>query len=102
MIRLTLAAALTLGTLATPSFAASKKETDCDHQAAVVAAVQAARIARVSERKVKETILAEEVSWPERYNNAIPIFAGQIYQLKMRDVKANDLSVEWKATCMAG
>jgi len=101
MIKLTLAAALTLSAAAAPAFAASKKETDCAHQAAVVSAVQAARVARVPERKVKETVLAGEVTWPERYNNAIPLFSAEIYKLKVRDLKKTDLGEEWKATCLA-
>ena len=87
---------------AAPAFAASKKEKDCDHQAAVVSAVQQARLDRVKERKVSEVVLAGEVTWPERYNAAIPLFAGEVYKLKMRDLKAADLGAEWKATCMGG
>ncbi len=85
-----------------PALAASKKEKDCAHQAAVVAAVQQARLDRVGERKVKETVLAGEVTWPERYNAAIPLFAAEVYKLKMRDLKKADLGAEWKATCMGG
>jgi tetrahydromethanopterin S-methyltransferase subunit E len=84
-----------------PAGAASKKETDCGHQAAVVSAVQQARLARVSERKVEATVLAGEVTWPERYNAAIPLFAAEVYKLKMRDIKAVDLGAQWKATCLA-
>lgn len=100
MIRLTLAAALTLGAFATPTLAASKKQ-DCTHQANVVGAVQAARLARVSERKVADAILAGDVTWPERYNNAIPLFAGEVYKIKMRDLKKTDLRAEWLQTCLA-
>lgn len=101
MIKVTLAAVLAL-TVAMPAFAASKKEKDCGHQAAVASAVQQARIARVSEKKVKDKILAGEVTWPERYNASIPLFAAEIYKMKVRDLKKTDLGAQWKAACMGG
>jgi len=101
MIRLIIPALFACAALAGPGVAASKKEQDCAHQAAVVASVQAARLARVSERKVKDAVLAGEVTWPERYNAAIPLFAGEVYKIKMRDLKKVDLGDQWKATCLA-
>ena len=83
-----------------PAFAESAKETDCGHQAAVVAAVQKARIERVSEKKVKEAVLAGEVTWPERYNAAIPLFSAEVYKIKMRDLKKTDLAAQWKIACL--
>lgn len=101
MIKLVTMAAFAL-TVAAPAFAASEKETDCGHQAAVVSAIQQARLDRVAERKVKETVLAGEVTWPERYNKAIPLFSAEIYKIKRGDLKKTDLAVQWKATCLAG
>ncbi|MBD3662517.1 hypothetical protein [Sulfitobacter aestuariivivens] len=103
MFRTTIMAAAAAALVATsgPGLAASKKETDCTHQAAVVAAVQKARLDRVRERQVKETVLAGEVTWPERYNAAIPLFTAEVYKLKMKDVKNTDISAQWMDVCMA-
>ena len=65
-----------------------------------MAAVQQARLNRVKERKVTETVLAGEVTWPERYNAAIPLFAGEVYKLKMRDLRNSDQGVAWRALCL--
>jgi hypothetical protein len=79
--------------------AASKKETDCGHQASVVGAIQQARIARTSESKVSDFVL-EDAIWPEKYNGAIPIMTPWVYEMKMRDVKSQDLSAAWKELCL--
>lgn len=100
-MKLVLATALVVSG-AVPAVAASKKEKDCGHQAAVVLAIQKARLARVSERKVQEAVLAGEVTWPERYNAAIPLFSAEIYKIKMRDLKKIDLGDQWKEACLAG
>lgn len=86
---------------AAPGFAASKKEQECGYQADIVAAVRQARLDRVSERKVTQTVLAGEVTWPERYNPAIAIFAGEIYKLKMRDLRNTDVAKQWRGACLA-
>ena len=80
-----------------PSFAASKKATDCGHQAAVVGAVQKARIERVKERKVAEHV----ATWPESYNTAIPLVTPWVYEMKMRDLKKQDLAAAWNEMCLA-
>ena len=85
---------------AVPGFAASKKE-ECGYQADIVAAVRQARLDRVSERKVTEAVLAGEVTWPERYNVAIAIFAGEIYKIKMRDLRKTDIAKQWRGACLA-
>lgn len=87
-------------TMGLPVQAASKKETDCGYQADVVGAVQKARIARVRERKVVDAVEAV-ATWPENYNSAIPLVVPWIYEMKMKDVKAKDLSVVWKEMCLA-
>jgi len=88
-------------TLSSPAFAASKKDKECGYQADIVAAVQKARLDRVSERKVTQTVMAGEVTWPERYNVTIAIFAGEIYKLKMRDLKKTDVGEQWRGACLA-
>ncbi|QBF31215.1 hypothetical protein CFI11_08290 [Thalassococcus sp. S3] len=87
--------------MASPALATSKKEEDCTHQAAVAAAVQQARLDGVPQNRVAETITEGEVSWPDRYSNAIPIFAAQIYTIKKRDLRETDLRAEWMNTCMS-
>ena len=101
MTRFALLAALVA--LATPTFAADEisKEDDCAYQADVVGAIQTARMDRVRESKLAEAIAATEPTWPEQYNNAITILSGPIYQLKRRDLKAIDLSAQWKEACLS-
>jgi hypothetical protein len=79
--------------------AQSKKEMDCGYQADVVGAIQQARIERVSERKVAAHV-AEKATWPENYNGAIPLMTPWVYEMKMRDVKAQDLAGAWKELCL--
>ncbi|MEP2683697.1 MAG: hypothetical protein ABJP44_18735 [Sulfitobacter sp.] len=83
-----------------PALAASKKEDSCMHQAAVVAAVQQARLDRVKEREVPAAVKAK-ATWPESFNTAIPLVTPWVYEMKMRDVKKNDLSAAWKEMCLA-
>ena len=83
-----------------PALAASKKEESCTHQAAVVAAVQQARLDRVKEREVPATVQAQ-ATWPEDFNTAIPLVTPWVYEMKMRDVKKSDLSAAWKEMCLA-
>jgi hypothetical protein len=83
-----------------PGFAASEKETDCGHQAAVVGAVREARIERVKEREVPAHVEAV-ATWPENYNNAITLVTPWVYEMKMRDVKDQDLAAAWNEMCLA-
>ena len=83
-----------------PALAASKKEDSCMHQAAVVAAVQQARLDRVEEREVPAAVKAK-ATWPGSFNTAIPLVTPWVYEMKMREVKKNDLSVAWKEMCLA-
>jgi len=104
MKRVTLTAVVVASLLAPsmPAFAASKKAKDCGHQAAVAGAIQKARLEGVREKKVRETVLAGEVTWPDRYNAAIPLFTAEIYKLKKADLKEVDLGAQWKEACLAG
>jgi hypothetical protein len=81
--------------------AASQKETDCGHQASVVAAIQQARIDRVSERKVAAHVTAA-ATWPENYNHAIPFMAGWVYGdlVSRKELHNQDLSAVWNELCL--
>lgn len=95
--------ALTAGA-AVADDAADKKaahEQDCRYQADVAAAVQKARLKGVRERKISEAIAKTNPTWPARYNNAIPIFAGEIYQKKRRELRKVDLGEQWMQMCMS-
>ncbi len=95
------AVALVMTVTASSVSAASAKEKDCGYQADIVAAVQKARLDRVREKDVTEVVLAGEVTWPENYNAAIPIFAGEVYKLKMRDLRNSDQGAAWRKLCLA-
>ena len=86
---------------AAPGFAATKKEKECGYQADIVTAVQKARLDRVRERDVTKVVLAGDVTWPKNYNAAIPIFAGEVYKLKMRDLRNSDQGAAWRKLCLA-
>ncbi len=94
--------AITASLLATaaPVLAQTAKETDCTYQADVVEAVRQARIERVKERKVPAHVQAAAPGWPEKYNAVVPLVAPWVYEMKMADVKANDLGAAWKEMCM--
>tara|TARA_R110002049_G_scaffold140930_8_gene302385 strand:+ start:4131 stop:4442 length:312 start_codon:yes stop_codon:yes gene_type:complete len=83
-----------------PALAASKKEVSCGHQAAVVAAVRQARLDRVKEREVTKVVTAQ-ATWPENFNTAIPLVTPWVYEMKMRDVKEQDLAAAWNEMCLA-
>ncbi|WP_037228707.1 hypothetical protein [Roseobacter sp. GAI101] len=86
---------------AAPVWAQTAAEVDCGYQAAVVEAVRQARIERVKERKVPEHVAASAPTWPEKYNAVVPLVAPWVYEMKMRDVKANDLGAAWNEMCLA-
>lgn len=86
--------------LAAPAVAQSEKEQDCTYQAEVVSAIQKARMDGVPQDKVVETVKSGDATWPDRYDNAIPIFAAQIYTLKKRQLRKADLGEEWLNTCL--
>lgn len=77
-----------------------EKEQDCRYQAQVVAAVQKARLEGVRERDLADAIARTGPDWPERYNNAIPIFAGAVYQLEESELRKIDLAAQWMDMCM--
>ncbi|SLN48126.1 hypothetical protein TRL7639_02646 [Falsiruegeria litorea R37] len=100
MIRLATAASLAAALLATPVAAADTKQQSCTYQAQVVAAVQNARLDRVKERDVAEAVAATNPTWPDNYNNAIPIIAPWVYQQKMSTVRKENLGEAWLELCL--
>ncbi|WP_299952852.1 hypothetical protein [uncultured Roseobacter sp.] len=99
MLRFVLVGAIAL--TAVPAVAQSEKEVSCGYQAEVVAAVRQARLDRVREAKVQETVLAGDPSWPAKFNNAIPLVTPWIYEMPRKDVRDNDLAEVWKEACLA-
>ena len=97
MTRLSLPLAASL--LAMPAFAQDKAES-CGYQADVVAAVQQARLDRVSERDVQDHILAQSPAWPEQYNNAIPLIAPWVYEQKRKVIRNENLADAWSELCL--
>lgn len=103
MIRNIFVAALVAAPLfATPAVAAADlgKEESCKYQGQVMAAVQAARLDRVPEGKVEETIRASNPEWPENFSNAIPQLTQHVYQMKRRDLKNVDLGDVFETQCV--
>jgi hypothetical protein len=87
--------------LASPAVAAAAKARDCGYQSDVVAAVQAARVAKVKERKVADHVAATTPDWPEKYNAVIPLVTPWVYSMKMAEVKSADLKAAWNEMCLA-
>jgi len=103
MIRNNLVAALVAAPLlATPALSAAElgKEDSCKYQGQVMAAVQQARLDRVPQDKVDETIRAAEPEWPENFSNAIPQLTQHVYQMKRRDLKNIDLGEVFETQCV--
>ncbi|EAQ45690.1 hypothetical protein MED193_08553 [Roseobacter sp. MED193] len=96
MIRITLATVL----LASPAYAADNKEDSCKYQGQVMAAVQAARLDRVSKADVEQSILDSAPEWPEQYSKAIPQLAEHIYAMKRRDLKATEFGPLLEQQCL--
>lgn len=96
MIRIALAAAL----LAAPAYAAEIKEQSCKYQGQVMAAVQQARLDRVQQDAVEQTILDSEPEWPEAFSKAIPQLTTHVYAMKRRDLKNVDLGAVLEQQCL--
>ncbi|GHG90389.1 hypothetical protein [Pseudodonghicola xiamenensis] len=101
-IRLTFAAAALAAMTALPAAANAPvtKEEACGYEAQVMAAVQKARLDKVAQDKVAEHLVASSHAWPEQYNAAIPGMVDYIYQMKRRDLKANDFGAIWNQQCI--
>lgn len=99
-LKMFLAAAGGAIVLAGPALAISEKEQDCTYQADVAGAVQKARLDGVPQKDVTAAIKKAGTTWPERYDNAIPILAAHIYGLKKRQLRKADLRAEFLNTCL--
>ncbi|MBY5931536.1 hypothetical protein KUV51_00885 [Tateyamaria omphalii] len=98
MIRFATAAALAF--VAAPAFAQETKEESCALQSQVVAAVQQARLDRVKEREVQDHILAQSPTWPEKYNNTIPLIAPWVYEQPRKIIRNESLADAWSELCL--
>ena len=74
--------AVALATFGTPMLAEASKEESCRYQGQVMAAVQKARMDRVSKDKAASEILASGTTWPAEYSQAIPPLVDQVYSIK--------------------
>lgn len=83
-----------------PVLAQEDKVESCGYQADVVSAIQQARIDRVEERGVQAHILAQSPTWPEQYNNAIPLITPWVYEQKRRVIRNEDLAAAWNELCL--
>lgn len=92
--------AFLLALTALPASAQTEKEASCRLQADVVVAIQQARLDRVRERRVEKAILDTSPTWPEKYNNLIPILTPWVYELPMDQVRENDLGEVWNTACL--
>lgn len=92
---------LICGAIAAPVVAETAKEKDCGYQGDVVAAVQAARVARVKERKVADYVVENSPDLPEKYSAVVPLVAPWVYGMKMAEVKTADLLGAWKELCLS-
>ncbi|WP_422049527.1 hypothetical protein [Shimia sp.] len=100
MVRYILAFAALGPMMGTAAFAADNKEEVCGYQGAVMTAIQEARLDRVKERDLQEHLKANNPSWPESYNVAIPQFAPIVYEAKRRDLKKIDLGAQIEQQCL--
>jgi hypothetical protein len=79
--------------------AQSEKEVSCTYQAAVVGAVQQARLDDVSQDAVQAHV-TEAAMWPEKFNAIIPIVTPWVYELPAQDLQSNDLAQVWNEGCL--
>ncbi|MCV6585511.1 MAG: hypothetical protein OIF47_08245 [Marinibacterium sp.] len=71
----------------------------CGNMSKVVSAIQQARLDKVKERDVSQTILASNPPWPERYNAAIVHMTPWVYEQKRRTLRNQDLGAAWNEVC---
>ena len=76
------------------------KQEFCLHQGSIVGALAQAKLDRVPEARASAHVL-ENATWPAKYNPAVPIYVGEVYKLKRRDLKSVDLAAQWEQACLA-
>lgn len=94
------AAVAAFGLSAAVADASTQKREYCGHQGDIVAALSQAKLDRVPERQASAHVI-ESATWPAKYNAAVPIYVGEVYKLKRRDLKNTDLGAQWAEACMA-
>jgi hypothetical protein len=102
IVKLSISLSVALGvSAAAPAFADTAKAEDCGYQSDVVAAVQAARVARVDEREVIGHIADTAPEWPEKYSAVVPLVTPWVYSIEMAEVTSVDLKAAWNEMCLA-
>ncbi|TCL09926.1 hypothetical protein BXY66_1993 [Shimia isoporae] len=92
--------ALALGvTLVMPASAGEKEDT-CKLQGEVMGAVQQARLERVKQGDVVDTVMAANPDWPASMAAAMPQVVDFVYSQKRKDLKKVDLSQTAEAQCL--
>ncbi len=81
-------------------FAQAEKETVCAVQGDIVAAIQQARLDRVSKDKVIPTITAANPDWPSSAQTAMPSLVNWIYEQRRRDLRKVELGPLTKQQCL--
>ena len=102
MLRMTLAAASLAAATAVSSLWADGigKEDSCKFQGQVMAAVQQARMDRVAQDKVADTILPANPDWPAQFANTIDPLAAHVYGMKRRELRKLDLGAVLEQQCL--
>ena len=80
---------------------AQSKQEDCTYQGQVVKAIQEARLDRVKQEDVAAHIAAQNPTWPDQYNAAIPLMTPWVYEQKRRELKKTDVGQLWYQLCMS-
>ena len=65
-----------------------------------MAAVQQARMDRVAQDKVADTILAANPDWPAQFANTIDPLAAHVYGMKRRELRKVDLGAVLEQQCL--
>jgi hypothetical protein len=82
------------------TLAAAEKEEACRLQADVVAAVQQARLDRVKQDKVIDTVFEANPDWPAAMRDAMPPTVDWVYSMKRRDLRKVELGPVAETQCL--
>ena len=78
----------------------AQKQAECQFQADLIGAVQQARLDRVREDRLAETLMAANPGWPEGAAQAIPAIGAYVYGFKRRQLRNVDLAATSKQQCL--